>query len=174
LTAIHVGGIHVAAERTTIRTVLGSCIAVCLHDPALRTGGMNHFMLPRLEGRAGENTRFGEDAMEELVARMQKLGSERRRLVAKVFGGGHVLSTAESADSVPRRNIDFIDRFMAAEGIRVASRDLGGRFARELYFDTASGRAWVRRLRGEACRMGGGAVSVGCDKLCAQCQRGPG
>lgn len=29
-----------------LSTILGSCVAVCLHDPAHRMGGMNHFLLP--------------------------------------------------------------------------------------------------------------------------------
>ena len=29
-----------------ITTVLGSCIAACIRDPATHIGGMNHFMLP--------------------------------------------------------------------------------------------------------------------------------
>jgi chemotaxis protein CheD len=31
---------------TTLQTVLGSCVAACLHDPVRRIGGMNHFLLP--------------------------------------------------------------------------------------------------------------------------------
>ena len=27
-------------------TLLGSCVAVCLFDPLLKIGGINHFMLP--------------------------------------------------------------------------------------------------------------------------------
>ena len=39
-------------EPAVVRTVLGSCIAVCLRDPRARIGGMNHFMLP--DGDAGQ------------------------------------------------------------------------------------------------------------------------
>ena len=38
---IYIGQIHVAKEPTVIKTVVGSCIAVCLYDPAVRLGGMN-------------------------------------------------------------------------------------------------------------------------------------
>ncbi len=29
-----------------LTTILGSCVAACLHDPVARLGGMNHFLLP--------------------------------------------------------------------------------------------------------------------------------
>jgi chemotaxis receptor (MCP) glutamine deamidase CheD len=143
---IHVGELHAAREPTLIRTLLGSCIAACLYDPSTRVGGMNHFMLPHGEGASGETARFGVHAMEQLVYRMQNLGADRRRLVGKVFGGGHVLGLAESKDSVPQRNIRFIEEFMVIEGIPVASRDVGGREGRIVLFATHTGKAYVRRV----------------------------
>ncbi len=29
-----------------LATVLGSCVSVCLRDPVLNLGGLNHFLLP--------------------------------------------------------------------------------------------------------------------------------
>jgi chemotaxis protein CheD len=77
---------------------------------------------------------------------MQNLGGDRRRLVGKIFGGGHVLGMAESKDSVPQRNIRFIEEFMVTEGIPVASRDVGGREGRIVLFATETGKAYVRRV----------------------------
>jgi chemotaxis receptor (MCP) glutamine deamidase CheD len=147
---IHVGGLFVAPgpAPALIRTLLGSCIAACLHDPVARVGGMNHFMLPRPEGRPIDANRFGVHAMEELIFRMQNHGAHRHRLVGKLFGGGHVLRVDETEDSVPRRNIRFIEEFMVVEGIPVASRDLGGRDGRIILFSTETGQAFVRRVAG--------------------------
>jgi len=119
--AIHIGQIHVAKEPTVIKTVVGSCIAVCLYDPALRLGGMNHFLLPTpCNGdRPADLARFGIHAMELLIGAMQKSGGDRRRLQAKVFGGGHVLAFSAQTDSVPAQNIRFIQQF---PGDRTPSR----------------------------------------------------
>jgi chemotaxis receptor (MCP) glutamine deamidase CheD len=144
--AIHVGEMYATRAPTLIRTLLGSCISACLYDPVARVGGMNHFMLPHAEGSMSDPARFGVHAMEELVFRMQSLGAERRHLKGKVFGGGHVLSTADSEDSVPRRNVRFIEEFMVVEGIPVASRDLGGREGRIVVFASDTGKAYVRRV----------------------------
>src|SRR5579864_7429161 len=48
------GALHASAEATQVTTILGSCVAVCLWDSKLHTGGMNHFLLP--VGRLGEGT----------------------------------------------------------------------------------------------------------------------
>ncbi|MDR7505831.1 MAG: chemotaxis protein CheD [Armatimonadota bacterium] len=149
---IYVGGLHVADEPTVIRTLLGSCVSVCLWDPVTRVGGMNHFMLPRSTAPEveGDALRFGVHAMDRLIGTMMKLGAARRRLVAKVFGGAHVLALRTSSESVAEQNVRFVRGFLRDEGIPVAGEDLGGDHARHVRFYTASGRALVRRISSAA------------------------
>ena len=144
---IHIGKIHVAKEPTVIKTVVGSCIAVCLFDPVLRLGGMNHFLLPTpCNGDTpADPARFGIHAMELLIGAMQKSGGDRRRLQAKVFGGGHVLAFSAQTDSVPAQNIRFIQQFLATERVPVLGWDLGGYLPRRVHFYTDTGAAYVKR-----------------------------
>jgi chemotaxis protein CheD len=130
--------------------VLGSCIGTCLRDPATRIGGMNHFMLPTPVNGGEEPSRFGVHAMELLIGEIQKLGGERGRLEAKIFGGGSVLRVLASATSVARLNIGFITDFLEREGIPIVGSDVGGVEARQVLFRTDTGSALVRRLRGGA------------------------
>jgi chemotaxis receptor (MCP) glutamine deamidase CheD len=143
---IYIGGVHASAEPALVKTLLGSCIAVCLHDPARGLGGMNHFMLPRGATGDGDPTRFGIHAMDCLIGSLQKLGGDRRRLVAKVFGGAHVLAIRESEAGVPQQNIEFIRQFLREEGLRVLSEDVGGYHPRHVHFHTETGRAFVKRV----------------------------
>ncbi len=145
---IQIGGIFASREPIVIGTVLGSCIAACLRDPATGIGGMNHFMLPGSPNGdgGGEPGRYGVHAMELLIGNIQKLGGERARLQAKVFGGGHVLQISESNNGVPQLNIRFIQQFLRTEGIPLLAHDLGGHTARHILFDTASGKVRVKRL----------------------------
>ena len=147
---LHVGGVHASAEPTVIKTLLGSCVAVCLWDPRVAVGGMNHFLLPSGEpdGRPDDATRFGVHAMDRLIGEMLKLGATPRRLVAKVFGGASVLAIRGSAASVPRANVDFVREFLAREGLRVAATSVGGTLPRQIRFFTDSGKALVRRVVG--------------------------
>jgi chemotaxis protein CheD len=75
---------------TTLQTVLGSCVAACLHDPVRRIGGMNHFLLP--DDGTGTDMRYASAAMERLVNELLKNGADRGRLQAKLFGGASIMS----------------------------------------------------------------------------------
>lgn len=146
---IHIGQVYATGEATVIKTILGSCIAACLIDPVARVGGMNHFMLPapgKGDGERVDRSQFGIHAMDLLIGAIHKAGGERRRLQAKVFGGGHVLRIVGNGASVPELNISFIEAFMKAEGIVVTSRDLGGFLPRRIHFYTDTGKVLVKRL----------------------------
>jgi chemotaxis protein CheD len=125
---------------TVFSTVLGSCVAVCLHDPAAGAGGMNHFLLPGepadLQKRDVE--RYGVYLMEVLINDLMKLGARRERMRAKVFGGATIL---RGLGAIGAANAEFAKNFLRHEGIRVVAEDLGGERARRLQFWPASGRA---------------------------------
>jgi chemotaxis protein CheD len=130
-----------------VKTLLGSCIAVCLHDAVRGVGGMNHFMLPWGNGDGDDAGRFGVHAMDLLIGAIMKAGGDRRRLVAKVFGGANVLDVQGPVVDVPRQNVEFIRAFLNEEEIPVVSADVGGRYARHVHFHTHDGRAFVKRVR---------------------------
>lgn len=144
---IHIGGLHASRKPVLLDTVLGSCIAACLYDPVLGIGGMNHFMLPEGSDPGDPtSTRYGVNAMELLISQLMKLGGERRRFQAKVFGGGHVLKIRESLDGVPQRNIDFVRRFLETEQIPVVKEDVGGYQPRRVLFHTHTGKVFLKYL----------------------------
>jgi chemotaxis protein CheD len=146
---VHIGGVYATREPTVLKTVLGSCIAVCLSDPRTGVGGMNHFMLP-VPGTEGDDRvdapRFGVHAMDLLIGRMLKAGADRRRLEARIFGGATLMGLPENGSTVGERNIAFIEEFMQFEDLVVVGRDLGGHLPRQIRFLTDTGKAYVRRL----------------------------
>jgi chemotaxis protein CheD len=144
---IHIGGVHASREPILLDTVLGSCISACLYDPVSGVGGMNHFMLP--EGADPDNptsARYGVNAMELLISEIMKLGGNRKRFQAKVFGGGHVLKIRKTLDGIPQQNINFVHRFLNAEQIPVMSEDIGGYQARRVLFNTQTNKVYLKRL----------------------------
>ena len=143
------GQYHASSGNGAISTVLGSCVSTCLWDPAQRIGGMNHFMLPG-DGEAGASpaapsARFGVYAMEVLINTMIRLGADRRRMVAKVFGGGRVLQGFDTLD-VGAKNCEFVLEFLATEGIPVVARDLLDVYARKLLFFPQTGKVQLKKL----------------------------
>ena len=123
---IHVGDIHVSDTPVKIKTILGSCIAACMYDPSTRIGGMNHFLLPGELNSLDLSTRYGVNAMEMLINEMMKLGANRLRLQAKVFGGADIFRTNHTLMMVGKKNIKFIRGFLETERIPVLSERLGG------------------------------------------------
>jgi chemotaxis protein CheD len=153
--SIHIGGVFASREPAVVRTVLGSCVSACLFDPLTNVGGMNHFMLPEGEQDADLPTRYGINAMEVLINEVMKKGGERRRLRAKVFGGGHVLNIQSVGMAVPERNARFVKDFLATEKIPILSQRLGGTNPLQVHFFTHVGKVLIRILGGKNAEIAG-------------------
>lgn len=144
-------GEYYATERDmVIVTTLGSCVAACLWDEVRKVGGMNHFMLPESGSSGfdlhGESGRYGVYAMELLINELIKMGAQKGRLKAKVFGAGNVLQSLISSN-VGERNAEFVARFLATERIPVVASDLLDMWPRKVYMFPLTGRVLVRKLK---------------------------
>jgi chemotaxis protein CheD len=142
-------GQYHAAREGAITTVLGSCVSTCLWDPLTQIGGMNHFMLPgdtaAPDSPWAASARFGVYAMEVLINDMLRLGADRRRMVAKVFGGAQLLAGFDRLD-VGAKNSEFVLEFLKVEGIRVLAQDLLDVCPRKVHFCIDNGKVQVKRL----------------------------
>ncbi|HSY51670.1 MAG TPA: chemotaxis protein CheD [Thermoanaerobaculia bacterium] len=139
---VHPGQIYVTSQDALVSTILGSCIAVCLWDPIAQIGGMNHFLLP-----AGKGSRYGADAMPELIDAMADRGALVARIVAKIFGGACTLDAFIGArKAIGTQNADVAIRFLAAHSIPVRADQTGGRRGRKLLFHTGTGQAYVKEI----------------------------
>lgn len=146
--AIHAGELHASQEPTEIRTILGSCVAACLFDPVAKVGGANHFALPDGDDAELTRARYGVHAMEMLINSLMKLGAQRERLIAKVFGASYVISGSGQPGSVPHRNAEFVLEFLRDEGITLAAQQLEGEHALSIRFETDTGRVLLRKVLG--------------------------
>lgn len=130
-----------------ITTVLGSCISVCLIDPAARVGGMNHFLLGEPTRRAAmrpdELQRYGIHAMEVLINAMMAHGADRTRLRAHLYGGADIVP---ALGRIGTQNAQFARRFLDTEGIAVTHEDAGGSAARKVEFLPYEGKARCSRV----------------------------
>ena len=144
--AIQPGGWMVEQSRP-VSTLLGSCVAVCLHDPRLRIGGMNHFLLPSRTNSPDDETRIalaGDYAMEILVNALLAKGARKERLVAKAFGGGTIVSSIRMA--IGERNAEFASHWLACEGIPLVASDFLGPWSRKVLFLPDCGEAFCKRI----------------------------
>jgi chemotaxis protein CheD len=142
---LHAGQLFAAAMPTAITTVLGSCVAVCLYDPATKVGGMNHFLLP-LHVEREHSPRFGTVAIPQLVDAVVRAGASRRGLVAKVFGGASVIGALATGRRLGEENARLAMRLLEEARIPVLDHDVGGSRGRKVVFFVDEGTAWVRQL----------------------------
>jgi len=138
------GEYFVSNEDIVIMTVLGSCISACLWDGKVRTGGMNHFMLPDGDSADGFG-RYGSYAMELLINEMIKKGARRESMQAKIFGGAQVMAGFTTMN-VGERNTKFVLDYLATERIPVVSQDVLDIHPRKVCFFPVTGKALVKRL----------------------------
>jgi chemotaxis protein CheD len=139
------GEYHVSGDPAlSITTLLGSCVAACLHDPGAQVGGMNHFLLPGDEAASPLVARHGVHLMELLINGLLKKGAARHRLEAKLFGGAR---TMERLGDIGAANARFAQEFLRREGIAVTGGSLGGETGRRIQFWPASGRVMQKLVR---------------------------
>src|SRR3989339_82962 len=145
---IHIGDFYTSRQGIVISTILGSCVAVCLHDRHNNIAGMNHIILPGKTNSTviDQQTRYSINAMEILINAMMKKGASRHNLMAKVFGGAHVLPDIDTKNAVGPLISDFVVRFLETEGIPITARDLGGEQPRKVFFFTDTGNVSVKKI----------------------------
>ncbi len=127
--------LYVSTDPYLINTILGSCIAVCLYDPVLRFGGMNHFMLPLWNGQGLASPKYGNIAIEKLVEVLLQKGAKKERLTAKVFGGGEVLDASSGAFRIGERNAEIAFQMIDSLKIKLVASHVGGKTGRKIQFN---------------------------------------
>ncbi len=138
-------------ERSLVAYGLGSCVAVCLFDPAAEVAGMAHVVLPGADPAGTPNPKFARSALPALLEVMRQQGATReaRRYVVKLAGGAQVLAIGGTG-SLPRigeQNARAVQEALAEAGLAVGAADLGGGRGRTVWFDPrAGGRIRVRSV----------------------------
>lgn len=136
---LYPAALYASKTPTLVNTILGSCIAVCLWDPVLRIGGINHFMLPFWNGQGLASPKYGNIAIERLHEKMLQMGCNPRDLRAKVFGGGEVIETHINQFHIGDRNTQVALQMIEELKIPILSRSVGGKLGRKIQFNTETG-----------------------------------
>ena len=145
------GDFYFGEDRTRIRTLLGSCVAIALWHPRLRIGGMCHYMLPcRPRAAAGQplDGRYGTEAMELFLCELRRSRTAPPEYHAKLFGGGRMFAHDRSAGGqagISQRNMEAGQELLARHGFLLHAHDMGGEGHRNVILDLWSGDVWLKR-----------------------------
>lgn len=143
---LYPSAIFVSKTPTLVTTVLGTCVSVCLYDPALQIGGINHFMLPLWKGEGLASPKYGNIAIDRLLQKMFSLGAKKANLQAKVFGG-LTRSSDSSVFNIGGRNIQLAQVYLEREGIPLMAQHVGGDLPRKILFSTQTGEVLMKVLK---------------------------
>jgi len=128
-----------------VKTVLGSCVSVCLFDKRLKTGGISHFLLPQWKGKGLATPRYGNVAINLLYKKMIGAGSSSSDLVSKIFGGAKLVNTGPLSSHPGILNVKAAKRYLKLLNIDIVSEDTGGHNGRILIFNPPTGTVWVKK-----------------------------
>lgn len=136
-----------------IVTDLGSCVALCLWDPNVRLGGMNHYLLPGTENGIKQDPSHGHYANKTLIHEMLRKGASLKTLQGAVIGGGS-LQPAYDYFGIGDANIEAAEFALAISHIPMVYKRTGGNVSRYVKLDIAQGLVHVREIQ-----MGTGVMS---------------
>lgn len=149
---VRVSHAEVAGAGEVLVTVgLGSCVAILLHDPEARMGGLAHVLLPTPREREEQPNpaKYASTAVEHLVEALEAAGAERGRLRGRLVGGASMFGSllAQGRVHTGERNLIAAREALRAAAIPLDAEEVGKEHGRSVYFHPGSGRVRVTSLQ---------------------------
>ena len=130
-------------ESVLVTYALGSCIAVMIHDPVARVGGLLHFMLPESgidrEKAQSRPFMFADTGIPMLFHSAYSKGAEKRRLVVSVAGGAQMMDEG-GVFNIGKRNCLAMRKIFWKAGVILQAEDVGGTMSRTVRLEVGTGR----------------------------------
>jgi chemotaxis protein CheD len=147
------GQMYFGDSPSSIRTLLGSCVAISLWHPGKRVGGMCHFLLPQ-RPRTREmprDARYGDEAMNYLAEAVKRCGTTPQEYETHLYGGADTMPDQAGVKfNVGERNIETGWQLIDQYGFVLQGVDVGDFVPRTVVLDMRSGE--VRMTRGETMK----------------------
>lgn len=139
-------------ESILITYALGSCIAVVIHDPVSRVGGLLHYMLPEsslaIEKARERPYMFADTGIPLLFQHAYQMGAVKSRLEVAAFGGAQVMD-ANGTFNIGKRNHLALRKIFWKAGVLAHNEDVGGTVSRTVKLEIGNGQIVLRRGQAE-------------------------
>ncbi len=126
---------------------LGSCVGICLYDVILKSGSLGHILLPLSGGAQNINKyKFADTCIPEMIKGMEKLGSNKRNLTAKIAGGASMfeISGDSTIGNIGKRNVEAVKNTLMQFQIKIIAEDVGLNYGRTVFFHLNDGSVQVK------------------------------
>lgn len=143
---VGVAQIRFASSPAVLRTILGSCVGVCVYDRIKKIGGMAHILLPTKPGDNINLEKYADSAIQILVQKLIKDGARKEFLSAKIAGGASMFKfgTNITLGQIGDRNIEQTRIELQKLGVPILIEDVGGSVGRVIDFFLEDGRLLVK------------------------------
>lgn len=137
----------IVKKPNTLKTILGSCVGLCLWDKEKQTMGVVHIMLPcKRKETTGDEAKYADTAVGTLVRELLKAGIKTEKLTAKIAGGASMFSKIMPSTSINigQQNYETVMKKLQELNIPVIAKDIGGENGRRLVCNPENGNVAIR------------------------------
>jgi chemotaxis protein CheD len=135
------------ADDQLITYSLGSCIGVVLWDPAVKVGGLLHYMLPDSNidkvKAASKPYMFADMGIPRMFKEMYKHGASKNRMKVYVVGGAQVMDRS-GIFNIGKRNYMVLRKMFWKNKVMVTKEDVGGSVNRTISLYVGTGQVRLK------------------------------
>ncbi|MGL4368521.1 MAG: chemotaxis protein CheD [Spirochaetota bacterium] len=145
---VGIADLRVAKSPDVLRTILGSCVGICLYDPEIKTIGLSHIMLADQTTIEGAPGKYAGTAIPILIEQMVAAGADEKRIIAKIVGGAMMFKMADNSlmGEIGRKNVKRVKEVLSEYSISIVAEETGGDFGRTIDFFSEDGTVRVKSL----------------------------
>jgi chemotaxis protein CheD len=139
-------------KATLVTHALGSCLGVCIWDPALKISGLLHYMLPD-STKSPDKAQlkpymFGNIGIPAMFKQAYALGSTKKGLVVKLVGAAQVMDDG-NLFNIGKKNYLLARKLLYKNGIMIKAEEVGGNTHRTVRINVDTGEIKVKIKGGE-------------------------
>lgn len=135
---------------------LGSCIGLVIYDPAVKVGGILHYMLPESsidkKKAAARPYMFADTGIPRLFKTAYQLGGVKQRMKIYVAGGAEILDQ-KGFFNIGKRNYMALKKMFFKNKVMINQQDVGGNVNRTVRIEIATGDIYVKTSGSKEVRI---------------------
>ncbi len=145
------GELFISKDPLNIKTLLGSCIAVCIWDKRQHLGGINHYLLPEPQTpiKKSEENKYACFAIPSLLRELKnRYHCRKEDLIVKIIGGASIYQSKELSQqlNVGQFNIQAAHEILKKFHLSITASHVGGLQGRQILFNTLTGELRFQKI----------------------------
>ena len=146
LVNVGIAQVMLGDKTNILRTILGSCVGICIYEKVIKIGGLAHILLPEDSTKSNNREKFADTAVPYMVDLLIKQGGKMPNMTAKIAGGASMFNFAASfaLGNIGDKNVEMTLKMLQKFNIPVLEQDVGGNVGRVIDFNLSDGSLKVK------------------------------